>query len=213
MFTALLITLLIVTSAATVVGTGMYLASQRRKSLPGAERKALPSAASGARLLERTLRDLRAGDIVVYGGRDYLVEGVISYDEDGHRWPGGRIIDGGDTKWLVVGFERIGPTSVRLLRIDEELELAGYPPEALVVGGVRYALDRRGTASARFQGDVGRLPGSDAPRPAETVERCRWWLYEAAGDDTMIVEQWGGEYRALRGQKLSPTVVELIPGS
>ena len=49
--------------------------------------------------------------------------------------------------------------------------------------------------------------------PTGHVERCRWWLYTAPGDDTLIVEQWGSDYRVLRGKKVGDGMMELIPGS
>jgi hypothetical protein len=213
MFTGLLIAILIIAGAATVVGGGLVLA-QRRQGLPGGgDRPALPPAGrGGARALERTIHDVRVGDVVTQGAQDFLVEGVIQYDEDGHVWRSARVIDGTDTHWLMIGLERIGPVVLRWLEVDESLELAGYPPETLFAGGVRYTLDRRGTASCRFTGDVGRLPGTRSG-PAEAVERCRWWKYDAAGDDTLIVEQWSGEYRALRGSTVNDALIDLIPGS
>jgi hypothetical protein len=50
-------------------------------------------------------------------------------------------------------------------------------------------------------------------RPEGHVERCRWWLYSAPGDDTLMVEQWGSDYRVLRGKKIVDGTIELIPGS
>lgn len=210
MFTGLLIAILIIAGAATVVGGGLVLA--QRRQLPGNDRPALPPAPGGGTALERTLHDLRVGDVVTRGDQDFLVEGVIQYDEDGHKWHSARVIDGTDSRWLMVGLERLGPVVLRWLEVDESVELSGYPPETLFVAGVRYGLDRRGTASCRFTGDVGRLPGSRSGA-AETVERCRWWKYDAAGDDTLIVEQWSGEYRTLRGTKINEALIDLIPGS
>jgi hypothetical protein len=82
-FTALLIAVLIIAGAATAVGGSLILASQRRKALPGGGPKEL-TAGSGHDLVERGFSDLREGDIVVYSGQDFLVEGVIRYDEAGH---------------------------------------------------------------------------------------------------------------------------------
>ena len=48
---------------------------------------------------------------------------------------------------------------------------------------------------------------------AAHVERCRWWLYSAPGEDTLIVEQWGADYRVLRGKKVSEATIDLMPGS
>jgi hypothetical protein len=82
-----------------------------------------------------------------------------------------------------------------------------------VIGAVRYTLDKRGTATCSLKGDVGPLGASMKDRPEGHTERCRWWLYSAPGDDTMVVEQWGSDYRVLRGKKVGDSTIELMPGS
>jgi hypothetical protein len=211
--TFILIAILVAVGGAATVGGVMYANEKKRRGLGGGkEPKALPSG-NGDKLLERTIRDLRTGDVLSIDGRDFLVEGVIGYDEDGHRWNAARIVDGSDAQWMVVGIERVGAALLRLMTQDSETEVSGYPPEAIVVGTTRYTLDKRGTATAKLSGDVGAMGGMKEARPAGHVERCRWWLYNAAGDDTMIVEQWGGEYRVLRGRKVAGETIDLIPGS
>ena len=182
------------------------------KQLPGGGQRALP-AGSGDKLIERGVRDLRVDDVLTIDGRDFLCEGMINYDEDGHRWIGGRVVDGSDVKWLFVGIERASASSTRLLSQDSSTPLTGYPPEALVIDDIRYALDKRGAATCSLFGDIGGLGAMKKDRPEGHVERCRWWLYNAPGDDTMIVEQWGSDYRMLRGKKVGDGTVELIPGS
>jgi len=210
MLTGLLIALLVAGGAVTVGGLAL---SAKRRRLAGGGGPARLSAGD-ARLLERTVNDLRVGDIIQRDGRDFLVEGVLSYDEDGHRWSAGRMVDGRDVLWLVAGMERLGSKdSIRLLTADEEMDITGYPPEMLVKDDVRYNLDKRGTASAKFSGDLGKMPGKRGDPSLDTVERCRWWRYEGAGDDTLIVEQWSGEYRALRGKRISRELIDMIPGS
>jgi hypothetical protein len=205
----ILLVLLTVVGAAAAVGVAV---NQRKKQVgAGVTPKALP--AGSDRLLERTVRDLRVNDVLVMDGKDFLCEGVIGYDEDGHRWSSTRIVDNQDVKWLVVGLERVGSTALRLMTQDDTQQIAGYPPEALVVGEVRYVLDKRGTATCRLDGDVGPLGDLKKDRPSGHVERCRWWLYNAPGDDTLIVEQWGADYRVLRGKKIGEGTLELIPGS
>jgi hypothetical protein len=201
----------------TIVGgvAAVGVASRERKSLgPGGrgDTKALPSG-DGDKLLERTVRDLRAGDVITIDGNDFICEGVINYDEDGHRWSAGRVVDGPDVKWIMVGLERTGTSSARLLTQDESTPMTGYPPEALVFGDVRFTLDKRGTATCTLKGDVGPLGSLNKDRPEGHTERCRWWLYNAPGDDTVIVEQWGSDYRVLRGKKVSESMFELMPGS
>lgn len=203
----LLVLLVVVGGGAAV---GMVMRSGKHLP-PGSNQKALPSA--GDKLLERTVRDLRVDDVLTLDSRDFLCEGMIAYDEDGHRWIGGRIVDGSDVKWLVIGIERAAASSTRLLAQDSSTQLTGYPPEALVIDDIRYVLDKRGAATCSLFGDVGGLGAMKAGRPEGHVERCRWWLYNATGDDTLIVEQWGADYRVLRGKKVGDGTVELIPGS
>jgi hypothetical protein len=207
MFTALLIAILIVTGAAAVVGGGLVIAAARRNELEGGE---VPKQLTDGSAT-RTVEEVKVGDIIQTEGEDFLVEGVIAYDEDGHRWRAAKLTDGKETRWLMVGMERLGEASKRWLTV-EDLDLEGFPPEVLVLGKERYKLDRRGTASATGSGDFGDLPGAKGTSP-DSVLRCRWWRYEGAGEDTLIVEQWSGEYRVLRGKKLTVTDFEFMPGS
>lgn len=205
----LIVVALIVALGSGTIGVMRYVNQQR--ALRGADGPplALPV---GGKLVERGLRELKVGDVVTLDGKDYLCEGVILYDEDGHRWVGGRLVDGNDVRWCVVGLERIGNEQIRLLAQDDT-EITGYPPEALVLGDVRYGLDKRGTATCKVSGDLGNLLGARTGKPDGNVERCRWWLYSAPGDDTAVLEQWGSDYRVLKGKKIAAGTIELIPGS
>jgi Domain of unknown function (DUF4178) len=203
-----LLVLLTVIGGIAAVGIAV---NERRKSLPGSgAAAALPP---GDRLIERGVGDLRVDDVLTIDGKDFLVEGMINYDEDGHRWSSARVVDGTDVQWLLVGIERVGGSSTRLLAQDDATQIAGYPPEVLVIGEVRYALDKRGAATCALHGDLGSLGALKKDRPDGHVERARWWLYSAPGDDTLLLEQWGSDYRVLRGKKVVEGTIELIPGS
>lgn len=208
-FTALLIAVLIIAGAATAVGGSLILASQRRKALPGGGNKQLP-AGSARDLIERGFADLRVDDIVQYSGKDYLVEGVIRYDEAGHQWSMAHIVDGKDHQWLLVGLERTGSASKRLLQPTKEVDMNGYPPEMLMVGDKKFSFDKRGTATTSLHGNTGTLGGGSE---GTTVHRCRWWNYQAPGDKTLLVEQWGDDYRVLIGRSVGDTDLEMMPGS
>ncbi len=206
----ILLVLLTVVGAAAAVGVA---ANERRKQIGGGKSpKALP-AGKGETFLERTVRDLRVDDVLTMDGKDFLCEGLIAYDEDGHRWSSARVVDGSDVQWLLVGIERAGGGAMRLLVQDDAQSISGYPPEALVIGEVRYVLDKRGAATCQLHGDVGTLGDLKKNRPSGHVERCRWWLYGAPGEDTLMIEQWGADYRVLRGKKIGEGTMELIPGS
>jgi hypothetical protein len=207
------ILLVVLTVLGGVAAVGIAT-NERRKALAGGggAQKQL-GAGGGDKLLERTVRDLRVDDVLTIDGKDFICEGAIFYDEDGHRWVGGRCVDASDIRWVIVGIDRTGTSATRLLTQDESTQITGYPPEALVVGELRYALDKRGTATCTLKGDVGPLGVGTKDRPEGHTERCRWWLYSAPGDDTMLVEQWGSDYRVLRGKKVGDATIELMPGS
>ncbi|MCE9574816.1 MAG: DUF4178 domain-containing protein [Deltaproteobacteria bacterium] len=209
MFLWILVTLLVLAGGTAGVGAVMYANEKRRRGLSGGP---TPKELPAGDLEERTLREMRVGDIVTIDGKDFVSEGVVSYDEDGHRWVGARLVDDNDIRWCVVGLERSGAMSIRMMTQDDTAEMSGYPPEALVLGDVRYTLDKRGTATCKLDGDLGTL-GRQGGKLAGTVERCRWWLYNAAGDDTAVVEQWGSDYRVLRGKKVGAGTIELMVGS
>ena len=211
MFTILIIAALVVAVGSAGFGAVAYRNEQRRRGLGASTRAALPAPSSDT-LIERGLRDLRVGDVVTMDGRDLLCEGAITYDEDGHRWVCGRLVDGQEVVWCVVGIERVGSQVVRMLSADPT-DVAGYPPEVLVIGEVRFTLDKRGTATCKLHGDIGALLGSKGTKPEGSVERCRWWLYQSSGDDTAVIEQWGSDYRVLRGKKVAGDTIDLIPGS
>ncbi|HEY4244380.1 MAG TPA: DUF4178 domain-containing protein [Kofleriaceae bacterium] len=205
----ILVILLVALGGAAVAGAA---ASTRKKQLGGGPTRALPAGPTGD-LVERTVRDVRVNDVLTIDAKDFLCEGIIAYDEDGHRWVGARAADGADVRWLVVGIERTGAGATRLLTEDNATQVSGYPPEALVIGEIRYVQDKRGAATCALHGELGALSQLKKGRPDGHVERCRWWLYTAPGDDTMLVEQWGADYRVLRGKKVGEGTVELMPGS
>jgi Domain of unknown function (DUF4178) len=205
------ILLVLLTVVGGVAAVGIAMKNQRKQIGGGSNQKMLPSV--GDKLLERTISDLRVDDVLTMDGRDFICEGLISYDEDGHRWKGSRVVDGTDVQWLVIGLERAASTSTRLLKQDDSTPITGYPPEAMVIGETRYVLDKRGAATCSLFGDIGGLGALKKGRPEGHVERCRWWLYSAPGDDTLLVEQWGSDYRVLRGKKIVDGTIELIPGS
>lgn len=207
------ILLVLLTVVGGVAAVGIAVSERRKQVGGGSQPKQLP-AGSGDKLIERTVRDVRVDDVLTMDHKDFLCEGLISYDEDGHRWTGARLVDNKDVHWLIVGMERVGSGTMRLMQTDETQQIAGYPPEAIVIGEVRFVLDKRGTATCRLEGDVGALGDLKKDRPAGHVERCRWWLYNAPGEDTLLIEQWGSDYRVLRGKKLAGEgTLELIPGS
>lgn len=210
-FTSLIIAALIIAGGITAIGGGLVIAAKRRNALPGRSPKLLGDGGAGG-LIERGFAQLRVNDIVQYNTQDFLVEGVIHYDEAGHEWSMANIVDGSDKYWLLVGLDRSSGASKRLLQLSKEIDLNGYPPEQLVIGEDKYSFDKRGTATASLDGQTGTLSGGSEAGKA-SVHRCRWWSYQAAGEKTLLVEQWGDDYRVLVGRRVGDTDLEMMPGS
>lgn len=193
--------------AATTVGGALFVA-RRRHALPGGAIRQLGS----GDLQERGFSELLVGDIVQYSGQDFLVEGVINYDEAGHRWLMANLVDGDDARWLLVGLDRTGRSSKRLLRPTTAVELSSYPPEVLFIDAERYSFDKRGTATTSLTGNTGTLGGTNESASGKS-HRCRWWNYSAPGDKALLIEQWGDDYRALVGETVLDSEIEMMPGS
>ena len=107
--TMLLILFVMIAVLGGAAFVGMAANERRRKSLSGGKSQKTLPAGVGTLLAERGLRDMRTGDVLTIDGRDFLCEGVLNYDEDGHRWVCGRVVDGTETKWMLVGIERATP--------------------------------------------------------------------------------------------------------
>src|SRR5262245_61226046 len=121
--------------AALALASGGFLAYRAGKQSGAGGRPALPGrgehgppARGSTPLLERGVADVRVDDVVQSQGRDWLVEGIIRYEEDGHAWRGARLMDGAEEGWLIVGLDRGVGMNVRLLRTASGVELSGYPP-------------------------------------------------------------------------------------
>jgi Domain of unknown function (DUF4178) len=191
--------------AAIAVMTGGFIASRVARR---ADRQ-LPPGTKGTALLERTLKDVRPDDVVQHRARDWLVEGVVSYDEDGHTWRSARMVDSGEQSWLLIGLDRGPVMTVRYLEDAPSLSISGYPSETIEHNGVTYKLEKRGTANASFQGDLTGIPGATSGG----TMRARWWKYQAAGEKVMVIEQWGDAYRPMTGRNIPPEDVDLLAAS
>jgi hypothetical protein len=192
------------------LSAGGYLAYTAGRA---SARRALPAAAGAepGKLLERTIRDVRSGDILQQRGRDYLVEGLLRYDEDGHTWTQARAVEGGKEVWFLIGLSR-GPSLSAALLGQVKLALAGHPGDNLEHEGVAYRLDKNGAATVTLDGDLGDLPGKSS-RGTGSSQRCRWWRYAGPEGKCLVVEKWGDDFRSLAGADIPAEDVDLLGAS
>ena len=195
-----------------VVLTGGYLAFSAGRA---SARRALPASTGGAgpdKLLERTVRDVRANDILQHHGHDYLVEGVLRYDEDGHPWSGARTLEAGEEVWFLIGLDRAPGLSIAVLKAAKGLTIAGHPGDNLEHEGVAYRLAKSGAATVVLDGDLGEMPGKES-RGEGNAGRCRWWRYQGPDGKCLYVEKWGDSVRALAGVDAARDDVDLLGAS
>jgi hypothetical protein len=155
----------------------------------------------------RTLFDLRTGDIVQAGGRDWVVEDRLLYDDDGFQWLEYLLRDGPEARWLVVceddwlevSWLEAGPEAlVRQL----EAEPDPFPP-VITWEGVAYALREQGSATAT----------SSSRTMNRRLSACRYGDYEAPGQRLLAVERWGDDPPEITvGERIDPAAPVLLPG-
>ncbi len=176
----LLLVVLTVVGGVSAVGIAV---SDRKKLLRGgkSDPKALPA---GSDKLERTVRDLRVDDVLTMDSKDFLCEGLINYDEDGHRWSAGRIVDGKDVQWLVIGLDRMGAIAPGksqpngALRLEREMPIPdseNEQREALSIAATQarpaVAAFRKGQTDLVLGGTFDDLPAARIAGIAKTALR------------------------------------------
>lgn len=148
-----------------------------------------------------TLFDLQVGDIVQYSGTDWVVEGKLTYNDDGFIWLEYMLQDGDNLCWLSV--EEDDRVEVAITETTRSLDVRETPPpEFLVFEGESYRCIESGTARMTREGRLNRPDG----------EQCRYYDYEGPANKVLSVEDWGGEIEVSVGESIRPTSVTLLPG-
>ncbi|MBP3040105.1 DUF4178 domain-containing protein [Bacillaceae bacterium Marseille-Q3522] len=150
---------------------------------------------------ERTVMNLKIGDIVTYNLEDYEVVGKLSYYDHGYKW----------YAYQLQGTDRVLWLSVEM---DDELELGIYEkvnfplrepiPKKLELGGVTYYLDESGTAEVRGKGRSENVDGA----------RCRYFdFYDVEDEKYLSIEIWGSEVEVSTGYGIEEYELKIIAGS
>ena len=151
---------------------------------------------------ERTIHNLQVSDIVTHLGSDFLVEGVLTLDDDGAVTRMYRMTDGAKVRWLVA---RPGDGNPLLLEEKAELAVDASGPEAISHGGVPYRLAARASV---------RVVRSGALASSRTTDRARLYEYASAGEARIIALAWPDTERAdaTIGERLSLGSFDILPG-
>jgi len=148
---------------------------------------------------ERSPTTLQVGDVVQHLGSDFLVEGVVTFSEDGRGARLYRLFDDGGERFL---YAKAGIPDPLLLAPTSVSVDGGDPPETLSLAGGSYRQTARGRASAVRVGQLGtRRHG----------ERVRLFEYAGPGPARLLVIDWGDRVEAFAGERILASALEILP--
>ena len=144
---------------------------------------------------------IQVNDAVSYAGRDYIVEGVVTYESGGDSWQLARAVDGTTVLWVEPPHV---DTEDRLLVLREirDLEMSVPPPSAIAYHDLTY-VQRLGTrVTVTVEGRV----------PERASGSVMVWRYRAAGDLYLHIEEGAGRVVMLAGESVHRGLIEVLPG-
>lgn len=173
---------------------GAFILLSRRSALPGRKQpQALPS-------LQRTIFTLQIGDIVQYDGADWVVEGRLTFNDNGYSWFEYMLQDGDNVRWLSV--EEDDRVEVCWMETASNLDISGKPPARISHNGVTYQQTEQGVARMERIGTT----------MNKQAQICRYFDYEATADQLLSVEDWNGDLEISVGRRIRPSSLTLLPG-
>lgn len=178
---------------AAVVGAIVLLVLQQKGVLPQAKAsRQLPA-------LERNIFNLEIGDIVQYIGTDWVVEGKLTYDDNGYIWLEYLLQTGDRLAWLSV--DEDDRVEVALLEPNNQIDISGTPPKQLSYADEIYSLVGSGNA-------IMTRTGTTLNR---TASKCIYYDYRA-NNKVLSIEVWDDEVEVTTGEKIDPRRLTLLPG-
>ena len=180
----------------------------RQSRLAAAERdtRVLPDPRPIAALTdgEHTIHALRPGDIVSHLGRDFLVEGVLTLNDDGRISRLCRMTDGGAERWLLA---RHGDERPLLLELARELAIEPNGPESMTARGLPFRLTERGGAQAQAAVEIG-----TPPQGSREGGRVKTFEYAAVGETRLYAVVWPSHVDTFSGERVAASLIEVLPG-
>lgn len=143
---------------------------------------------------------LNVRDIVSHQGRDFIVEGILTYKVDGRTLPLARTLDGKDVRWVEPLLDELDD---RLLIFEEvnDLHVNTPPPTTIAYNGKSYVPKFSGTAVVTLSGRV----------PGRTAGNIEVWRYRAGGDVYLQIERWPEGVVVLVGESVHKGMVDVLP--
>lgn len=141
-------------------------------------------------------------DIVSHQGRDWVVEGILTYKIAGRTLPLARLVDGQQVAWLEPLLDDMDD---RVLWFTEttDLDTATPPAATLAYQGKSYVPRFSGAATVAIEGRV----------PGRSNGTCELWRYRAAGDVYLQIERWPDRVVTLAGESVHKGMLDVLPGA
>nr|WP_236838865.1 DUF4178 domain-containing protein [Caldalkalibacillus salinus] len=151
---------------------------------------------------ERTVHNMKVGDIVTYDLEDYQVVGRLDYNDHGFKWTAYQLQGDQNTIWLSV--EMDDELELGIYRKVPSLKLTEPIPKDIAYDGVKYHLNEQG--SARIKG-TGRCQNVDGM----TID-----YYDFSDDEEeqfLSVEKWGSQIEVSSGYEIEEYEIKILAGS
>ncbi|MDX2020136.1 MAG: DUF4178 domain-containing protein [Deltaproteobacteria bacterium] len=145
---------------------------------------------------------LQIKDVVCHQGRDWIVQGVLTYKLGGRTLPLARVVDGSDVRFVEPLLDDLDDRVLLLAEVTD-LETSTPPAPTLSYGGKTYVPRFSGTATVVVDGRV----------PERTSGSCEVWRYRAAGDLFLQIEKWPDRVVVLAGESVHKGMIDVLPGS
>ncbi len=142
---------------------------------------------------------LRARDVISYQGRDYTVEGVLTYRVGARTFKLARAVDGADVRWIEPLTDDLDDR-VLVLQEVADLRVGAPPPPTISYKGGSYLPRFSGTAQVSAEGTLPVGGGT-----------CELWRYCAAGDLFLHIEKWADREVRLAGESVHKDMVDVFP--
>jgi hypothetical protein len=144
-------------------------------------------------------KTLRPRDILSYLGRDYVVDGVVTYKLHGKVYPLARVVNGDVVLWVEPLMDDLDDRLLLLTEI-KDLDIATPPPASISYRGSAFVPRWSGLATVGISGEI---PGQ-ASGPREV------WRYRAAGDLFIQIESHPSGPFVLFGESVHKGMIDIL---
>lgn len=144
---------------------------------------------------------LRPRDVLSYLGRDYIVEGLLTYKLGGKTLRLARVVDGDVVLWVEPLTDDMDD---RLLLLSEvhDLPIGTPPPPSISYRNATFVPRLSGLADIEVTGTV----------PRRSAGKSDVWRYRAAGDLFLQIEMTSAGVQILHGESVHKGMIDVLPG-